>query len=75
MAEADIDYSGAPDPGVFDVDGVDFTMMVDALFISLNPLGVCPWKAHMWLCPICVHVKPKQTKRDKTKQKKTKRPK
>jgi len=42
LVEADIDFSGQPDPIVTDVDMGDLTILIDHLFLSLTPLPACP---------------------------------
>jgi len=42
MQEADIDHSGAPDPGIGALAMADLTLLIDHLFISFTPLLPCP---------------------------------
>jgi len=41
LAEADLDYSGAPEPIESDISGIDLSILIDALFISLTPPPQC----------------------------------
>ncbi|RKX23832.1 MAG: hypothetical protein DRP45_09580 [Candidatus Zixiibacteriota bacterium] len=42
LEEADIDFSGQPEPSEVDIDGADLSLLIDALFISPKSLGQCP---------------------------------